>query len=150
MVDSETAYRSASSSTPTGRERRIERISARRSRGLTSTYATARRSAGVLGRREVGGLSQRLDHAGLLGLARARDVEGGPVVDAGADDRQADGDVDAGLDAEDLDGPVPLVVVHRHDQVEVPAAGPEEDGVRRERSLGIDAARPGGRDAGRD
>lgn len=49
------------------------------------------------------------------------------------------GDVDTGLDAQDLHGAVPLVVVHRDDQVEVAAAGQEERGVGRERAAGVDA-----------
>jgi hypothetical protein len=42
---------------------------------------------------QIGGLAEGLQHAGLVGLAGAGDVEGGAVVDAGADHGQADGDV---------------------------------------------------------
>src|SRR4051794_14433979 len=42
------------------------------------------------------GVFVRLQQAPLVGQAFARDVEGGAVVDGGADDRQAEGDVDAG------------------------------------------------------
>lgn len=47
-------------------------------------------------RRQPLGKLDRLDQAALVGNPLAGDVEGGAVVDGGADDRQAEGDVDAG------------------------------------------------------
>src|SRR5689334_12342641 len=111
----------------------------RRSAPLTPPPAVSRTGGTRRGGGQVGGLAQRLDHAALVGLAGAGDVEGGAVVDAGADHRQAHGDVDACLEAEHLDRAVPLVVVHRHDEVEVPTAGAEEHGVGGERSEYVDA-----------
>src|SRR6478672_4175637 len=74
-------------------------------------------------------LAKSFDHATRLGDAFSGDIKGCSVVDGGADDGQSDGDVDACLDAEHFDGTVTLVVVHRHDQVVVAAAGEEEGGV---------------------
>ena len=44
-------------------------------------------------------LAHRLEHAELLGLAGAGDVERGPVVDGGPDHGQPDSDVDANYSA---------------------------------------------------
>ena len=70
------------------------------------------------------GIIDGLDQAVLVGDALAGDVEGGAVIDGGADDRQAERDVDAGkllpaagrgidLEAEQLHRDVSLVVIHR-------------------------------------
>ena len=88
---------------------------------------------------QFGCLAQSFDHATGLGDALTGDIEGGSVVDGGADDRQPDGDVDARFDAEDLYGAVALVVVHGHDQVVVAAAGEEEGGVGGQRPVCVDA-----------
>ena len=69
----------------------------------------------------------------------AGDVEGGAVVDRGADHGQAHRDVDAGLDAQDLHRAVALVVVHRHHQVVVAAAGEEERVSAGSGPTGVDA-----------
>ena len=51
-------------------------------------------------RRRVGrqalGIFDGFDQAALVGDALAGDVEGGAMIDRGADNRQAEGDVDAG------------------------------------------------------
>ncbi len=70
------------------------------------------------------------------------------MVRAGAHEGQAQGDVDAILNAQVLDGDQSLVVVHRHDSIELggmvrAAARTHEHRVRRERALGIDAGGTG-------
>ena len=66
------------------------------------------------------------------------------MVGAGAHEGQAERDVDALLDAEVLDRDQPLVVRHRHDQVELARvaggmARAHEHRVRRKRAAGVDA-----------
>ena len=89
---------------------------------------------------EALGIFDRLDQAALVGDALAGDVEGGAVIDGGADDRQAERDVDAGqvlplagrridLEAEQLDRDVALVVVHGDHGVVLPGAQLDEDRV---------------------
>ncbi len=56
-------------------------------------------------------------HAGGFGDIFASDVEGGAVVDGGANDGEADGDVHPAIEIEELHGDVALVVVHRHHQI---------------------------------
>ena len=73
----------------------------------------------------------------MVGLAGAGDVEGGAVVHAGAEERQADGDVDAGVEAHELYGDVALVVVLDDDHVEVPLPGAHHNRVRRPRAAGV-------------
>ena len=90
------------------------------------------------------GVFDRLDQALLVGDALADDVEGGAVVDGGADDRQAERDVDAGevvplaggrvdLEAEQLDRDVALVVVVGDHGVVLAGAQLHEHGVARAR-----------------
>src|SRR6478609_3344776 len=149
IVDAVTPSRSESSST-LARPVVVasSRISSRRV--WVPRLATLRPSGTHRTRSHLGSESQRLDHGAVVGDARARDVEGSAVVDRGPDDRQADRHVDARLEAEHLDGAVPLVVVHRDDEVVVAAAGEEEQGVRREGPVDVDAVGAGRLDPGVD
>ena len=61
------------------------------------------------------------------------------MIDRGPHERQPDGDVDARLEAEDLDRPVSLVVIVRHHQIEIAPPRAEEERVRGQRSLDVDA-----------
>ena len=56
-------------------------------------------------------------HAAFVGEALARDVEGGAVVGAGAEEREADGEVDGAVPGEGLQWCQALVVVHGDDEV---------------------------------
>ena len=73
---------------------------------------------------ELLGRLDRDDEAGGRRDALAGDVERGAVVDAGADDRQAERDVDALVEAEVLDRDQALVVVLRDDDVEARPRAP--------------------------
>src|SRR5699024_9487576 len=88
---------------------------------------------------ESRGLAHGFAHALGSDLARAGDVERRAVIDRCADDGQSNGDVDSGIDAENLDGAVPLVVVHRDDEIVVSAAGEEEGSIGWQRPDGVDA-----------
>jgi hypothetical protein len=90
------------------------------------------------------------EQAGVVGGAETGDVEGGAVIDAGADEGQADGDVDAVFDPEVLDGDEALVVVLGHHGVEGSGAGSHEDGVGGPGSADVDAFAPRGFDGGGD
>src|ERR1700733_4805848 len=85
-------------------------------------------------RREIGGLTQRLDQAALVGAALAGDIESSAVIDRGADHRQADGDVHAGFQPQHLDRSMALIVIHRDHHVVVAAAGQEEQRIGGERA----------------
>jgi hypothetical protein len=63
------------------------------------------------------------------------------VVDGGAHERQAYGDVHAGFESEDLHRTVTLVVIHRHDEIEVAAAGAKEERIGGKRPFHANAAR---------
>src|SRR5260370_19844957 len=93
----------------------------------------------MVARRKRGSVAQGFDHAASVGDARARNIERRAMVYRGADDRQPDRDVDARLKAQYLDRPVALVMVHRHHEVEVSAAGAEEHRVRRQRTQRSDS-----------
>src|SRR5262245_37313617 len=56
--------------------------------------------------RKLRRLPQRFEHAALVGLPRARDVERGAVVHRGAQHRQPGGDVHAGVEGDRLHRPV--------------------------------------------
>src|SRR5215831_11290438 len=86
----------------------------------------------------------------MLGLAGAGDIEGRAVIDAGANEGQADRDVHATLDAEILHGDEALVVILRHDDVELTPARPHEDRIAWPRPAGLDAGVAGGLDRRRD
>ena len=79
-----------------------------------------------------------------LAMPLAGDIEGGAVIDGGADDRQAERDVDArevlpfagggiDLEAQQLDRDVSLVVVHGDDGVILAGAQLDEDGIAGDR-----------------
>src|SRR6266571_7321939 len=68
-------------------------------------------------------------HALPAGDALARDVERGPVVDAGAHEREPQRHVDALVEARQLDRDVALVVVHGDHEVELAARRPPEERV---------------------
>src|SRR3989344_5600775 len=85
-------------------------------------------------------LAQRFEQAALVGNALAGDVEGGAVIDRGADHFQANGDVHTRLKPQHLYRTVALVVIHRHHQIEVTATGAEKQGVGRQRAGDIKAA----------
>ena len=70
-----------------------------------------------------------LDQARGVGAILPGDVEGGAVIDRGADDRQAERDVDGGSEGEQLHRNESLVMVAGHDRVELAARGADEDGV---------------------
>ena len=86
--------------------------------------------------------SERASQARMLGLARAGDVERGAVIDAGAQEGQADGDVHPLLDAEILDRDQTLVVILGDDDVEFALARPHEDRVAGPGPAGIDPLAP--------
>src|SRR5438132_1743127 len=92
-------------------------------------------------RRKRHGVAKRLDHASLVRLPRAGDVECGAVVDRRANERQADRDVHPGFETEDLYRTVALVVIHRDDEVEITAARAEEERVGGQRAFDLDATR---------
>src|SRR5215472_14224984 len=94
--------------------------------------------------------ADRSSHARPAGGPFAGYVERGAMVDRGARKRQAQGDVDAFVEAAKLDRDVALIVVHRHDQVELAAAGPPEERVRRPGPAGFDALSTGFGDGRRD
>src|ERR1700722_12916049 len=79
-------------------------------------------------------LAHRLEHAELLGLAGAGDVERGPVVDGGPDPGPPNSGVGAGVEPQHLDRAVALVVVHGDRHVELASPGAEEDRVRGQRA----------------
>src|SRR5438270_4793995 len=122
----------------------------RSSQRVTVASGRCARASGARLRRESDGVAKGLDHAALVGLARAGDVECGAVVDGGAHEWKADGDIYPGLEAEDLYRTVALVVVHGDHEVEVAPAGAEKQRVGRERAFDLDTARAGGFDAGDD
>src|SRR5437867_13417190 len=100
--------------------------------------------------RDLGGDADRLEEVPVVGHVLARDVEGRPVPGRGPDERQPDEQRHHLAEAEQLHGHEPLVVVEREGQVDGTVACPEKNGVRRERALGIDAARARRRDRGYD
>src|ERR1700731_4804375 len=93
---------------------------------------------------ELRSLLERCQQAALIRLSGTGNVEGGAVVDGGADDRQTDRDIHPFVDAEDLQWAVPLVMIHRNDNIEVSPAGPEKEGVRGQRSLYVPSVRTAG------
>src|ERR1700730_9410120 len=87
------------------------------------------------------GKQARRDHTLRIGHAFAGDVERRAVIDRRPDDGQAERHVDRLPERHELDRNQPLIVIARHDHVEVAAAGAHEDGVARERTGHLDAAR---------
>ncbi len=76
----------------------------------------------------------------------AGDVEGGAVIDRGAQDGNAEGHVHGGLEVEELHGDVALVVIHGDDEIVRAVGGAEEDGVGRDGAFAVDAAGAAGFD----
>ena len=89
-------------------------------------------------------------HVGGVGDVLAGDVEGGAVVDGGADDGDAEGDVDGGLEVDELHGDVALVVIHGDDEIEFAAQAADEDGVGGVGAGAVDAQLAGLFDGGGD
>ena len=80
--------------------------------------------------RQAGGF----DHRVLACNTLTGDVKRRPVVDRRPDNWQSEADVDSLIKAKHLDGNVPLVVVHRHDTIELAPGGTRKDRVRGPRS----------------
>ena len=78
-----------------------------------------------------------------LRRARADDPVRGAVGGGGDGDRDAAVDRDALVEAEQLHRDLPLIVVHRHDTVEVAAGGPGEESVTGEGACDVDPAGAG-------
>ncbi len=91
-----------------------------------------------------------LFHASGIGAILAGDVEGGAVIDAGADDRNAERDVDRAFEIDQLHRNVTLVMILGDDQIVGAADGLQEHSIRRVRSGASDAARAGRLDCGQD
>ena len=70
----------------------------------------------------------------------AGDIEGGAVIDRGADDGDAERDVDGALEVDELHGDVALVVIHRDDKIKLTAKSAHKDGVRASAAGAVDAA----------
>lgn len=87
-------------------------------------------------------------HVTGIGDVFTCDVEGGAMVDRGANDGDAERHINRGLEVEQLHGNVSLVVVHGHDQIMRAACGAEEDGVRGDGTFAVDAAGAAGFDCG--
>src|SRR5215210_4491354 len=83
----------------------------------------------ILRQRKLARQVERGPHARVIGLAGAGDVEGGAVVHARAEERQADGHVHPALEAHQLYRDVPLVVVLDDHHVELPLARSGKDRV---------------------
>src|SRR5881394_1992701 len=62
-------------------------------------------------------------HAGRAGLALAGDVVCRSVTRRGANKRQAQSPVNTGFKADHLQGRETLIVIHRHDDIELPTIG---------------------------
>ena len=73
-------------------------------------------------------------HVGGIGLVAAGDIEGGAVIDGGADDGQAERNIHAAGEVDELHGNVALVVIHGDDEIEFAAQGADKDGVGRVRA----------------
>lgn len=80
-----------------------------------------------------------------VGDSPAHDIESRTVRGGGDRDGQTTLDGDSPIEPEDLHGDLALVVVHRHDAVELDPFG-GEDGVGRKRPARIDAQCPGSSD----
>ena len=80
-----------------------------------------------------------------VGAARAgggfRQIERRAVVDGGANDRQAERDVDRGVERDQLGRDMALIVILRHDEIELAARSPVEDRVAGNRARHINAIR---------
>src|SRR3990172_7535890 len=83
---------------------------------------------------ELGGQQDRLYHAAWIRGAGARDVEGGAVIDRGADDGEADGDVDPPFEADQLQRDMSLIVVHGDHGIEFAALQAVEERIGRVRA----------------
>jgi hypothetical protein len=87
---------------------------------------------------------------GVVGDALARDVKGSAVVDRTAIDGQAEAHVDGAVKGHQLDRDVALVVILRDDQVEGSLVGAMEDGIGRNRAMGVDPLSLRGSNGGGD
>ena len=100
---------------------------------------------------------ERGTHAGGVGDPLARDVVRRAVVDARANDRKTEGPVDAAAHGvaccphlrpttyiQALQRCEPLVVVHRHHEIDRTGDGHPKRGLAGHRTPGLDPVRPGG------
>src|SRR5581483_1628165 len=86
----------------------------------------------------------------MIGFTLTGDIEGGPVINRGANEWQPDGDVDGLAEGETLDGDQSLVVIAGDDDVELAARRAQENGVAGEGAADVDVIiQPAGFD-GRD
>src|SRR5262249_31048889 len=110
-------------------EPQSKRMEAGRGAASGGANAGAGGKAGSSVAGHLGGEVDGCEHVGLVGFAGADDVVGSAVIDRCADDRQAEGDVDSVVEAGELARNVTLVVVHRHDRVEVAKTCAQKDRV---------------------
>ena len=87
-----------------------------------------------------------MEEAAGIGFGLPCDIEGGAVVDAGADDGEAEGGIDGGVEGEGFEGDVALIVVHADDGVGAAASFREEGGIWRQGSGDADSSGGGGVD----
>lgn len=74
-------------------------------------------------RGEIDRQLNRLDHGTGVGGVFSRYVEGSPVIGAGADEGQADGDVDGLIAREQFHRNQALIVIHGDDEIESAGEG---------------------------
>src|SRR5581483_6971900 len=89
-------------------------------------------------------------HVGRAGDVLAGDIERGAVVDRGGQNGDAEGHVHSRFKVEELHGDVPLVVIHRDDEIVRAVRGAKEDGVGRDWTFAVDPACAAGFDRGKN
>src|SRR5215831_4191435 len=77
----------------------------------------------------------------MFGYTPARNVKRGPMIDRGANERQAQSHVNRLTKRKALDGDHRLVMIARDHDVELAARGPQENRVSRKGSADIDIIR---------
>ena len=121
-----------------------------------TSRAPARQGSGRRGaaadevRRVARGGADGLDHARFVRFPGARDVEGRPVVHAGAQNRHPAGDGHGAREIEGLAGDVPLVVVERHHRRKATRPREVEHRIRRNGTFHGQAFRAQRFDGGRE
>jgi hypothetical protein len=81
----------------------------------------------------------RRAHRARVGFVPTDNIKRRPVIRTGAHDRKPDGDVDRLVERQQFHRDQPLVVIHRHDGVELPIARREKNRVRRIRAGDVDS-----------